>query len=55
MSPPNVKLTEEENNRVLATSEVEEVVVDEMATVLWRLVFLNRDNVPVSHILEFAK
>ena len=55
MSPPNVKLEEEENNRVLVDSEVEEVIVDEMATVVLRQVFLNREDITVAHILEFAR
>lgn len=55
MTLPNVTLTEEENNRVLSEAEVDEVVVDEMATVILRQVFLNRENITVPHILEFAK
>ncbi len=55
MSLPNVKLSEEENNRVLADSEVEEVIVDEMATVVWRQVYLNREDITMTHILEFAR
>jgi len=55
MSLPNVKLSEEENNRVLADSEVEEVIVDEMATVVWRQVYLNREDITMTHILEFDK
>ena len=47
--------TKEEEDRVLSAKEVEEVVVDEIGGVLWRLVYLKNENLNTPHIMEFAK
>lgn len=40
---------------MLSAKEVEEVVVDEIGGVLWRLVYLKNENLNTPHIMEFAK
>ncbi len=40
---------------VLTPAQVESVVVDEIAGVLWRLVYLKKEDLSTEHVLEFAR
>lgn len=39
----------------LTPAQVESVVVDEIAGVLWRLVYLKKEELAEEHVLEFAR
>lgn len=39
----------------LTPAQLEEVIVDEIAGVLWRIVYLRREDLTEEHVLEFAK
>jgi hypothetical protein len=39
----------------LTPAQVENVVVDEIAGVLWRLVYLKKEELAEEHVLEFAR
>lgn len=40
---------------VLSAEEVEEVVMDKIGGVLWRLVYMKNDAITEPHVMEFAK
>lgn len=48
-----VSTTEEETE--LTPQQIEDVIVDEIGGVLWRLVYLKRADLTEEHVLEFAK